>query len=355
MRSRLPTIFAAALLLCAAGWVGLPTIVQARSILYGGNSAGALFTINIDTGAGTLVGAMPFGSTEIVVDNTTRRAWSQQPDGSFTMHEFDINTAVGIGEFIPNGASFTGLEFVGATLYGTAITAGGGSAPSTLRMLDPATGASTVIGLTGVGAMSGLAYDIGLGVMYGIRGGPGPADLLTLDLSSGVATIVGSTGIQAGSLAFGPDGNLYAGGTGSDADNLYRIDPGTGASTFVGPTGFGSITGLTLVETNLVRISPPSGNYVTTQGFDLTLIIEAPDLSVVGGHATFDGSDVTAALASCVIPGTLVSGGQTFRCPGLRGGSFRPGAHTLNVSLNLSNGSSVSDSVKWVVLENTEP
>ena len=56
------------------------------------------------------------------------------------------------------------------------------------------------------------------------------------------------TGIPAGSgnrhlgcrLAFGPDGMLYAGGVSMWAGDLYRIDPMTGMSTFVGATGFGS-------------------------------------------------------------------------------------------------------------------
>lgn len=106
---------------------------------------------------------------------------------------------------------------------------------------------------------------------------------------------------------------------------------------------------------SLLIISPPSGDYVTTQHFDLTLIVEAPGLSVVGGSATLDGFDVTSDLASCNISGTLVSGGQTLRCPGLTGGSFGTGTHTLSVTLDLSDGSSVSDSVNWEVKENIEP
>lgn len=102
-------------------------------------------------------------------------------------------------------------------------------------------------------------------------------------------------------------------------------------------------------------ISPPSGDYVTTQGFDLTLIVEAPGLSVVGGSAILDGSDVTSSLAACVIPGTLVLGGQTFRCPGLTGNFLGTGTHILDVTLDLSDGSSVSDSVNWEVKENIEP
>lgn len=104
-----------------------------------------------------------------------------------------------------------------------------------------------------------------------------------------------------------------------------------------------------------LTISPPSADYLTTQGFDLTLIVEAQGLSVTGGSATLDGSDVTDTLASCIIPGTLVSGGQTFRCPGLTGGGLDTGTHTLDVTLDLSDGSSVSDTINWEVMENTEP
>ena len=79
---------------------------------------------------------------------------------------------------------------------------------------------------------------------------------------TGVATVVGSTGFQAGSLQFGPDGNLYGGGTGfANGGDLFRIDPATGLSTFVGATGFSSVTGLTLREpfqmaTACLRVDP---------------------------------------------------------------------------------------------------
>jgi hypothetical protein len=104
-----------------------------------------------------------------------------------------------------------------------------------------------------------------------------------------------------------------------------------------------------------LTISPPSGAYVTTQRFDIALILEAPGLlSVVGGNAKLNGFDVTSTLAHCLIPGILISGGCTFRCPGLSGSTFGTGTHTLEVSLDLSDGSSVNDSVIWEVKENAE-
>jgi hypothetical protein len=230
----------------AAGrkWV-LGHLGAVAGALYGASRVGELFTIDLATGAGTLVGLLPgAASTEIEFDDIGQTAFTQLPDGFFQGQAFDIDTGAGAGPPVFTGAAFNGLEYVGTTLYGTAIL--GPRFPSTLRTLDPVTGSSSVIGATGVGPISGLAYDEMAAVMYGISGGPGPAILYTLDLASGAATPVGSTGFQAGSLEFGPDGALYGGGTGADAGNLFRIDPATAAATLVGATGFSTVTGLTL-------------------------------------------------------------------------------------------------------------
>ncbi len=102
------------------------------------------------------------------------------------------------------------------------------------------------------------------------------------------------------------------------------------------------------------NISPTSGEYVTTQGFDLVLIVKTPDLSVESINATLDGNDVSGALSACVRPGTLISGGQTFRCSINAGVHLKEGNHVLNVMLDLSDDSTVSDTVTWDVLGNVE-
>ncbi len=102
-------------------------------------------------------------------------------------------------------------------------------------------------------------------------------------------------------------------------------------------------------------LSPASGQYFSTQGFDLGMIVTTPGLSVVNINATSDGSNVSTPLSSCVRPGTLTAGGQTFRCPSLNAGThLGNGSHTLSVTLDLNDGSSVSDEVIWEVLENQE-
>jgi hypothetical protein len=256
-------------------------------VLYGSSRDGELFTVDVTTGAGTLVGILPIFATEIEHDSESGRSFAQAPDGGFYGHEFDITDGSGIGGQIGNGGSFTGLEYVGSTLYGTVIL--GSGAPSELRILSPFTGVSSSIGPTGRGPISGLAYDPLSGVMYGIEGGGAPADLLTIDLSTGLATVVGSTGIQAGSLQFGPDGGLYAGSTGSSGGDIYRIDPASGAATFVGSTGFDRVTGLTLVQGGTMNCAT-----FDKQGEEDLAINGAP----CGPPSADAGTDATAECSS---------------------------------------------------------
>lgn len=106
---------------------------------------------------------------------------------------------------------------------------------------------------------------------------------------------------------------------------------------------------------NPLSIFPASGTLWATQGFDLILVVEAAGRTVVSGQITFDGVDVTGPVVGCIIPGTVLSGGQTFRCPGLRGSLLGPGSHTLSVTLNLSDGSALSNAVTWNVRADQEP
>jgi parallel beta-helix repeat protein len=104
-----------------------------------------------------------------------------------------------------------------------------------------------------------------------------------------------------------------------------------------------------------LTISPASGLLVSTEGFDLVLTLNAPGRVVVGGQATFDGIDIGAALAPCLRPGTLLAGGQTFRCPGLTGALLPPGVHTFTLTLDFNTGPAATDTATWTIKPNTEP
>ncbi len=208
--------------------------------LYASSTGGVLYTLNVNTSAATLVGNLPDnGLTEIEYDPISGRAFAQNGNLEGIGWEFDLTTGNQVGNSITNNFSFTGLEWVGSTLYGTAITAANG--PSSLRILNPWTGTSTLIGTTGQGPISGLAYQSSTGIMYGAVSGASAPRLVKLNLSTGAATVVGNLVISAGSLEFGPDGNLYAGGR---AGELIRINPANGSATLVGKTGIGVISGL---------------------------------------------------------------------------------------------------------------
>ena len=251
-------------------------VAAGAATLYGVDVPGNVFAIDLGTGVGTLVGVLPDGPyanpdlpgyNEIEYDSLRGRAWAQQRDGNFAAQEFDLETGAGVGAPVPNGASWHGLEFVGPTLYGASFT---GIASGDLATLDPETGTSTFIGSfdLAAGRITGLAFDVGTGTMYGIDGGGGGggvavSTLYAIDLATGAATPIGPTGITAGSLEFGPDGRLYAGGVGADRGNLYWISPASGRSTLVGATGFGTgvgngLSGLTTApEPTLYGIDVP--------------------------------------------------------------------------------------------------
>jgi hypothetical protein len=258
-----PTSSAKELANAASGFY--PLLVPPGNTLYGASRAGQLFTINLTTGAGTFVGNLPIagccgvppGDTEIVFNNLNNRAFVQFVDGVFAGQEFDINTGAAIGAPVPNAGSYDGLEWVGSTLYGTAIF--GAQSPSQLRTLNPFTGTSALVGATGIGPIAGLALDKTTGIMFGISGGAGggTSSLVTLNLSTGAATVIGPVGFNGGSLEFGPDGNLYAGSVGGTG-NLYRINKSTGAGTLVGATGFINVTGLALDSSCAPDTTPPS-------------------------------------------------------------------------------------------------
>jgi hypothetical protein len=228
---------------------------QPQPGLYGVTVNGEIIRIDVNTGAAQLVGVVP-SATEIEYDNLTNRAFVQESNGAFQGYEINLTTGELLTGPIFNGAAYNGLEYVGAIAYGTAITSGGGTFPSELRTLDPFSGISAPVGPTGYGPISGLAFDIHNGVMYGVAGGGiTTTNFYTIDLATGTASVVGSTGILMGGLQFGFDGKLYAASAGTVAPgNLYVIDPTTGVATLVGPTGFDKISGLTLVGLNKIYL-----------------------------------------------------------------------------------------------------
>jgi hypothetical protein len=192
-----------------------------------------------------------------------------------------------------------------------------------------------------------------LATIGGLNGSPSP--------NGGAVTDVGPLGITfAGSPAafdIASDNTAYAvlrpsGG----ALALHTIDLDTGAATAVGTVGNGALAldDIAIVDAGLV-LSPPTGTYTSRQFFDITLLIEAEGRTLSGGSITFDGLDVTGALASCIVPGTGASGVVSLRCPSIGGVVSGPGTHRFTVRLQFSDGTIVQRAVTWNVVAVNEP
>jgi len=103
-----------------------------------------------------------------------------------------------------------------------------------------------------------------------------------------------------------------------------------------------------------LSISPATGTYLTSESIDLTLLLQKSGVTVEGITALVNNSNVTADFNQCSIQGTVANGGVSYRCPGVGLSLLPPGLHTFTVFLQLSDGSTASDSVRWAILQNSE-
>jgi hypothetical protein len=121
-----------------------------------------------------------------------------------------------------------------------------------------------------------------------------------------------------------------------------------------GPFPAGEIRGqLATATARPIGIFPSSGVLTRAGGFDLTLIVNAPGLTVTNGTARLNGGDVTAAFLGCIRPGTVLSGGQSFRCS-VPGGVLAPGRNFLSIILTLSDQSTIGATATYDVEASTE-
>ncbi|MBI5206709.1 MAG: hypothetical protein HY934_02850 [Candidatus Firestonebacteria bacterium] len=108
---------------------------------------------------------------------------------------------------------------------------------------------------------------------------------------------------------------------------------------------------------NSLAVSPKAGDFLLTQDFNLALIVkENPGVSVVKVRGRLNGVNITPYLNTQRINGTLPSVGQTVRYTNFKSNYLTAaGQYTLNVNVDLSDGSVVKKKVIFNVLGNTEP
>jgi len=134
---------------------------------------------------------------------------------------------------------------------------------STLYSVDFSAGTATAVGSTGRSNITGLSFQPGTGVLFGID--HATDELVTIDLLTGAATTVGALGVDVFDvgLAFDAAGNLYL-TSDSFIDNsnpsLYSVDPSTGAASAIGTgTGTSGIVGLAFDQAGVTGLAGLTG------------------------------------------------------------------------------------------------
>jgi hypothetical protein len=221
-------------------------------------NGGNLLSLDVSTGASTIVGFMGFTAPSLAMDPTTGILYAGQGSGAPFLHTVDTTTgeATFVGSTELGFSAIGGLEFNAAgQLYAAVnILGNGGTGSETLARIDKTTGLGTVIGPFGpvdpIEGMEGIAFDAN-GTLWGCtsaRGAAGPpSSLFRIDTATGAATLVAEIADSLGdtpsggvvSLQFATDGTLF-GGTGramdtaTDGGRLITIDCTTGVFEFVG-------------------------------------------------------------------------------------------------------------------------
>jgi len=253
--SALSAALAALLLTCVAP-------LQAQQALYGVTFFdNQVIRFDLGNGNATLVGqlapantiapygiASRFGALYTFDANTDRILQFDPVAASFVGSPINIGVGNLIGEgdlaFRSDGIGFLASALDAATL----------NPSNDLFSFNLATGTSIRIGTTNLGGvgtpLDGMAFSAN-DVLYGLAQGTSAAGfgtLYTINQTTAELTLIGDTGVAMnspfGGLTFGPNGLLYA----ALDDQLYILNPATGAATLVDPSGgginFGAVSGL---------------------------------------------------------------------------------------------------------------
>jgi DNA-binding beta-propeller fold protein YncE len=179
----------------------------ARGVLWGLSQTGsspvenALFSIDISTGAATLIGATGLSIIEgdLALNPVTGVLYGVQQVGASVLQLFTVDLDTGAGTIVgavAGGADLSALSFDTA---GNLFVLDTGT--DRLLRVDDTTGAvldSVALSLP-LGTRAGMDVDPETGVMYVADGGTAGTDsLYTLDTTTGALALAGATGVSGG-------------------------------------------------------------------------------------------------------------------------------------------------------------
>ena len=167
-------------------------------------------------------------------------AFAGSSTGAFGVMDLNTGSFTSLGN---SGQTLSGLAVAGGSLYAASYHEANGA----LFSVNPSSGSLTPIGsATGVtyddfGSTSTGLYAVSLGATQ---------NLYSINPTSGAATLVGPTGLSYGTwrgLSNGSDQLLF-----SDGPNLYSLNTSTGAASLIGALGGSAELGVLLSEGGLL-------------------------------------------------------------------------------------------------------
>lgn len=221
----------------------------------GRSSAGVLFTINSNDGAGVAIGATNF-------DELT--GMSLRPSDN-VIHGTVANSVATVivrvdaqtGEAYPSVTipvpNLRAIAFdVNDDLYGAEFTKG------KLYRINLANGDTALVGDTNLTLLSGLAFNPVDGSLWAARVGP---NVYQIDKTTGAATLIGNSGFaRMPELEFDAAGNLFglSGFALNTVSDFLQINPTTGKGTKIGSTGYNSVYSLVIRGSITTSVAAPA-------------------------------------------------------------------------------------------------
>jgi len=218
---------------------------QAAGTLYGLDSSGAMYTISTTTGAKTQVGTVSaaVGIGAGLAYNPASGTVYVASSNNDTLHTLNLATGAAtlVGAF-GTPVVMHGLEWDSSTgtLYGASST------PNTFYSISTATGVATAVGSIGLTSFNNLGYDSTNNVMYMTNSSTD--SLYTINRANGQITLVGAL-----QLPTNPNGLAYAADLqtmfliDNNTDTLYTVNTGTGVASVVGAMGAGNLLSLVYI------------------------------------------------------------------------------------------------------------
>ncbi|MGE5659703.1 MAG: DUF4347 domain-containing protein, partial [Actinomycetota bacterium] len=332
--------------------------------------SGGVFTevrfLDLANATSTAIGNLSFNSFAMARDALTGNIYYVENVTNGRVAYFNPTTGANTTLSNTTGATVPIIAKLAQKQDGTIYAMSSSGSDTNLYTIDKATGSATNLGAItgGTPAFTGGGGDIAFDPnnadrlyvtvtdsaggtfyrLYSVDTNPSSATFRQATFINNYPSIASTSG--TGSLAFGPDGSLYANSTDNTTTpatpRLYKLDltPGTGTATLIGNTGvvFSDFASLPTQTPNLaitVR-KDDAGNTTAVPGSSITYTI-----TVKNGDASNPSCDADGIKITDVITGTLTNITWTSQVTGGVTGNTATGTGNINETVNMPDQSQI--------------